>query len=54
MAFSAIPDDWALPILSQMRAEGWIAGYAEERFEPDQVATRAQFIYLLYKMTIKK
>lgn len=39
---------WGNGILKQMKAEGLISGYADGTFRPDQQATRAEFIQLLY------
>ncbi|TDF93600.1 peptidase S8 [Paenibacillus piri] len=41
---------WGTGILKQMKAEGWIAGYADGTFRPDQQATRAEFVSMLAKM----
>lgn len=42
-------DHWAAPIVKQMKKEGWISGYAGGTFRPDEFATRAEFISLLYR-----
>lgn len=39
---------WGTAILKQMKAEGLIGGYADGTFRPNQQATRAEFIQLLY------
>ncbi|GAA3412862.1 S8 family serine peptidase [Paenibacillus hodogayensis] len=41
---------WALPILKQMSAEGWITGYADGTFRPDAPTTRAEFAVLLNRI----
>lgn len=38
---------WGVGILRQMKAGGWIGGYANGSFRPDQQATRAEFITML-------
>jgi serine protease len=38
---------WGLGILKQMKAEGWISGYPDGSFRPDQPATRAEFSAML-------
>ncbi|MEF3305131.1 S8 family serine peptidase [Paenibacillus sp. GYB003] len=40
-------DYWALPILKQMSAEGWLTGYDDGTFRPDRPTTRAEFAVLL-------
>lgn len=40
-------DYWALPILKQMKAEGWITGYDDNTFRPDSSTTRAEFATML-------
>lgn len=46
--FADIGDDyWALPVLKQMSAEGWVTGYADRTFRPDVPTTRAEFAVLL-------
>jgi serine protease len=46
--FSDIPDDhWGLGVLKQMKAEGWISGYPDGSYRPDQPATRAEFSAML-------
>lgn len=39
---------WGVGVLKQMQAEGLISGYADGSFRPDQQATRAEFIQVLY------
>lgn len=39
---------WGTGLLKQMKAEGLISGYTDGSFRPDQQATRAEFIQLLY------
>ncbi|MCZ8514840.1 S8 family serine peptidase [Paenibacillus filicis] len=41
---------WGTGLLKQMKAEGWIAGYADGSFRPDQQATRAEFMKLLSQL----
>jgi len=49
--FSDVDDDyWGVGILKQMKAEGWIDGYADGSFRPDQQASRAEFVSMLAKM----
>lgn len=43
-------NDWGSPVLLQMKAEGWISGYADGTFRPSQTATRAEFSALLARM----
>ena len=43
-------DDWSAGLLRQMKAEGWIEGYADGTFAPDRAATRAEFAYLLNRV----
>ncbi|TVY09306.1 S8 family serine peptidase [Paenibacillus cremeus] len=38
---------WGIGLLKQMKAEGWISGYADGSFHPDQQATRGEFVTLL-------
>ncbi|MCR8632336.1 S8 family peptidase [Paenibacillus radicis (ex Xue et al. 2023)] len=42
---------WGVGILKQLKAEGWIGGYADGTFRPDQQATRAEFVTMLAQMT---
>ncbi|OXM86393.1 S8 family peptidase [Paenibacillus rigui] len=49
--FTDVDDNyWGTPILKQMKAEGWIDGYADGSFRPDQQASRAEFVSMLAKM----
>jgi len=41
---------WGAGILKQMKAEGWIGGYADGTFRPDRQATRAEFVAMLAQM----
>lgn len=41
---------WALPILKQMNAEGWITGYDDDTFRPDSPTTRAEFATMLSRV----
>lgn len=41
---------WGEPILSQLKAEGWIEGYGDGTFRPERVATRAEFMKLAVRM----
>jgi hypothetical protein len=41
---------WGSSILKQMKAGGWVGGYANGSFRPDQQATRAEFIAMLTKI----
>ncbi|WP_238403214.1 S8 family serine peptidase [Paenibacillus mesophilus] len=41
---------WALPILKQMKAEGWITGYDDDTFRPDLPTTRAEFAAMLSRI----
>ncbi|MDF2669354.1 MAG: peptidase [Paenibacillus sp.] len=43
-------DHWAVPILKQMKAEGWITGYDDGGFHPDQLSTRAEFASMLTRV----
>lgn len=40
-------DYWGTPLLKQMKAEGWIGGYPDGSYRPDQQATRAELVMLL-------
>lgn len=44
------PAYWALPVLMQMKAEGWVTGYGDDTFRPDSTATRAEFAALLKRV----
>ncbi|UUZ82597.1 S-layer homology domain-containing protein [Paenibacillus sp. P26] len=41
---------WGIGLLKQMKMEGWIIGYADGSFRPDQQATRAEFVQLLSRL----
>jgi hypothetical protein len=41
---------WGVGILKQMWADGWISGYPDVTFRPDEQATRAEFALLLDKV----
>jgi len=43
-------DFWALPILKQMKAEGWLTGYDDGTFRPDMSTTRAEFTVMLQRI----
>lgn len=44
------PDHWALPVIKQMKAEGWIDGYGDGTFRPDQETTRAEIAHMLMRI----
>ncbi|WP_281883118.1 S8 family serine peptidase [Paenibacillus sp. YYML68] len=47
--FTDIPDSyWGAGLLKQMKGDGLIDGYADGSFRPDQQATRAEFVQLLF------
>ncbi|WP_028550972.1 S8 family serine peptidase [Paenibacillus sp. UNC451MF] len=49
--FTDVDDDyWGVGILKQMKAEGWIAGYTDGSYKPDQQASRAEFVTMLAKI----
>lgn len=49
--FSDVNDTyWGVGILKQMSADGWISGYSDGSFRPDEQATRAEFVTLLAKV----
>ncbi|NOV04410.1 S8 family peptidase [Paenibacillus planticolens] len=41
---------WGIGILKQMWADGWVAGYPDGTFHPDEQATRAEFVSMLLKV----
>jgi hypothetical protein len=41
---------WAAASIEAMKAGGWLAGYPDGTFRPDQPATREEFAYLVYRM----
>ncbi|WP_284643157.1 S8 family serine peptidase [Paenibacillus silviterrae] len=41
---------WGTGLLKQMKAEGWITGYEDGSFRPDQQATRAEFVAILARI----
>jgi hypothetical protein len=43
-------DSWALPMLSQLTAEGWINGYDDQTFRPEATATRAEFAEMIKRI----
>ncbi|WP_248929386.1 S8 family serine peptidase [Paenibacillus hamazuiensis] len=46
--FSDVDDEyWGIGLLKQMKAEGWISGFPDGTFRPEQPATRAQFVTML-------
>lgn len=49
--FYDVPEDyWGVNILKQMAGDGWINGFPDGTFRPEQEATRAEFISLLSKV----
>ncbi|MBE1447306.1 S8 family serine peptidase [Paenibacillus sp. OAS669] len=49
--FTDVDDDyWGVGILKQMKAEGWINGYEDGSYKPDQQASRAEFVTMLAKI----
>jgi len=42
-------NDWAAPMLTALKQAGWINGYPDNRFMPQQHASRAEFSALLYR-----
>lgn len=49
--FEDIPDHhWALRILATLKQQGWVSGYPDGTFKPNQTASRAEFSYLLYQL----
>jgi hypothetical protein len=43
-------NDWGAAIVEWMRDQGWVSGYPDGSFKPDQPATRAEFAQLLVKI----
>ncbi|MFE5324146.1 S8 family serine peptidase [Paenibacillus sp. NPDC056579] len=41
---------WGVGVLKQMKAEGWITGYDDGSYRPDQQASRAEFVTMLAKI----
>ncbi|MBP1965761.1 S8 family peptidase [Paenibacillus aceris] len=41
---------WGVGILKQMWADGWVSGYSDGTFHPDEQATRAEFVSMLVKV----
>lgn len=41
---------WAAASIQAMKAGGWLAGYPDGTFRPDQPATREEFAYLVHRM----
>ena len=41
---------WGVGILKQMSADGWISGFPDGTFHPEDQATRAEFVTLLAKV----
>jgi hypothetical protein len=41
---------WAAPMLRKLKEEGWIAGYGDGTFRPEERASRAEFVSLLYSV----
>ncbi|TXK75089.1 S8 family serine peptidase [Paenibacillus sp. N3.4] len=41
---------WGIGIIKQMAADGWISGYPDGTFHPDEKATRAEFVTMLLKV----
>ncbi|MEI7025698.1 S8 family serine peptidase [Paenibacillus sp. y28] len=49
--FVDIPEShWGASILKQMKAEGWLNGFDDGTFRPDEPATRAEFVVLLERI----
>ncbi|UKS26099.1 S8 family serine peptidase [Paenibacillus sp. HWE-109] len=49
--FTDVDDSyWGVGILKQMSSDGWIAGYEDGTFHPDEQATRAEFVTMLAKV----
>ncbi|NHN33834.1 S8 family serine peptidase [Paenibacillus sp. S3N08] len=49
--FTDVDDSyWGSGILKQMKAGGWISGYDNGAYRPDQQATRAEFVTMLTKI----
>jgi hypothetical protein len=49
--FTDVDDSyWGVGILREMKAGGWIGGYANGAFRPNQQATRAEFVTMLSKI----
>ncbi|TBL72966.1 S8 family serine peptidase [Paenibacillus thalictri] len=38
---------WGTGVLKQMKAEGWVSGFPDGSFRPEQPATRAEFVTML-------
>jgi len=41
---------WAAPEVAEAVQKGYIVGYPDGTFRPDQPATREEFAYLVYRM----
>ncbi|MGL4362621.1 MAG: S-layer homology domain-containing protein [Cellulosilyticaceae bacterium] len=51
ISFSDIPlTHWAFPLLSSANAKGWITGYPDNTFKPEQLITRAEAITIINRM----
>jgi hypothetical protein len=49
--FSDVDDNyWGVGILKQMSADGWISGFPDGTFHPEDPATRAEFVTMLTKV----
>lgn len=44
------PDYWGIQILERLKAEGWLAGYQDGTFHPQESGSRAEFASLLYRI----
>jgi hypothetical protein len=51
LPFADVDEDyWGVGILKQMKADGWITGFPDGTFRPEQYATRAEFVTILEKI----
>lgn len=46
-SFSDIDGHWAIKYINSAAAKGWVKGYPDETFKPDQYITRAEFVTLV-------
>lgn len=48
--FNDVKSHWAEKYINKIISKGWINGYPDGKFKPDQEMTRAEFITLVNKM----
>ncbi|MDQ1910357.1 S-layer homology domain-containing protein [Paenibacillus sp. GD4] len=54
LSFSDISSHWAKQIIEELAAKGYVSGYENNEFRPNQTVTRAEFAAMLVRMLMSR